>query len=183
MKRAKTYIYKTYSYVIPTIIMIIYVCLVVFVKRNNLQVKLIHESLGFAELCKSISGFTSIVIGIYGFFVPIILGKQDDEFVKRFWNLIDKKIFISDIKKLVFSGISTILICSFLLVEDVLPEGIVIGSVCLLLWMVLFFSCSTYRFIGIFIGLIVGNWNKVDDEKVESMISEEDEENLRSRYE
>lgn len=54
------------------------------------------DSKGFPEMCKAIVDFLSIVLGIYGFLIPAVIGRQD-KFNKKFWETVDKKRFSKDV--------------------------------------------------------------------------------------
>lgn len=184
MNKVKEFLYRIYSYVIPTIVLVFYLCYFLFCGKENQNVLLIQDSEGFLEACNSIANFSSIVLGIYGVLMPILLGKQEEKFVKRFWDLIDRKEFVSDMKKIIFSGILIILISSGLMISDIMSELMVNIFVCSLLWLLFFFSCSSYRLIGVFISLIVGKEDKDSIKpKFESIVSEEIDQEIKSSFE
>ena len=60
------------------------------------------DSEGFSEMCKAIVDFSSIVLGIYGFLIPAVIGRQD-KFNKIFWETVDKKRFSKDIQRLIIN--------------------------------------------------------------------------------
>ena len=161
MKYRKGLVFEYYSYCIPSILCVCYVIYLVVGYRSKTEICWLWKSEGFEELCKSIANFASIVLGIYGIFIPIIIGKMDENFSKRFWDTIDRDKFSRDIHRVILSGILTILLSSILLISDIM-KGIVIASIIgVLIWVMLFFTCCSYRFIGIFIKLIVGKSNDV----------------------
>lgn len=181
MKKAKGIIYNTYSYLLPTIVLLVYIGYMILSSKKQ-PIVYIQNSEGFTELCKAIASFSAIVLGIYGFFVPIILGKQEDEFVSSFWSIINKNKFSKDMKKIIFSGILTVLLSSTLLVYDILPVVVVNTLVCALIWLVLFFSCCSYRFIGIFIRLVIGKERKNDLDKTVNVISEDRQQKIKDSF-
>lgn len=183
MKKAKGIIYNMYSYLIPTMVLLVYIGYIAVRSSKNQPIVYVQDSKGFEELCKAITSFSSIVLGIYGFFVPMIIGKQEDDFVARFWSVIDRDKFSKDMKKVIFSGILTILLSSTLLIYDILPFAVVNAFVCALIWLVLFFSCCSYRFIGIFINLVVGKEKKKDLDKTVNIISEDRQQKIKDSFE
>lgn len=184
MTKIKYITYRVYSYIIPTIVLVVYLCYAFFADKGNCSIPLIQDSTGFLEACKSIANFSSIVLGIYGVLVPILLGKQEEKFIKRFWKLIDRKEFVRDMKKIIFSGILIILISSGLLISDIMSELVLNILICLLIWLLFFFSCSSYRLIGVFVSLIVGIDNKDDSQKkVDRLVSEEKEQEIKESFE
>ena len=131
MNKVMGVVYKIYSYFIPSIVVIIYFCFGILRMILKKDVLLIQDSLAFCQMYEAIIGFCSILLGIYGFFIPIIIGKKEDDYVKKFWDLISKKEFIKDMKMVVFSGIITIIISSTLIISDILPDIMINILVCL----------------------------------------------------
>ncbi len=183
MKKIEGYKYKTYMYVVPTIILALYLVNLMCGYLGKWEPILIQESEGFSEFCKAISGFSSVVLGIYGFIVPIVLSKQEDTYVKKFWTLIDRDEFIKDMKRVILSSILTILISIGLLIVDVMPPIVVNLSCSSLIWLLVFFAFSSYRFIGILITLAVGKKIKNDSEiKIEDPMTEEKSQETKQAF-
>ena len=87
-KCAKKYI--IYMYVIPTGAVLWYIVWLILSCKTNFNIKLLQESDGFEELCKALLNYTSILLGVYGFFVPVIIGKMKEDFSLKFWKMIDR---------------------------------------------------------------------------------------------
>ena len=76
------------------------------------------------------------------------------------------------------------MISSGLMISDIMSEMVVNILICLLIWLLFFFSCSSYRLIGVFVSLIVGIDNKDDSQKkVDRLISEEKEQEIKESFE
>lgn len=160
MRKKYGKMYELYMYIIPTMAIILYIAWLVLSYKTSLNIKLLHESKGFEELCKALLNYTSILLGVYGFFVPVIIGKMDEDFSKKFWNMINRDKFAKDNHRIFLAGIITILLSAVLLLKDIMNVWVTNVLVVLMIWNVVFFSCSTYRFIGIFIKLIIGEKKK-----------------------
>ena len=184
MKKFKGVIYKYYMYIIPTIVLIVYLVNLLRGYMGKCDPILLQNSTGFLELCKAISGFSSVVLAIYGFIVPIVIGKQGDAFVKKFWELVDRDSFIKDMRRVLFSGILTTLISIGLLVVDIMSSILIDVFVSMLIWLLSFFACSSYRFVGILIELAVGKKIKSDsDMEIEDPITEEMSKEIKNNFE
>lgn len=163
-------------YIIPSIFVIIYLIITFKLRLQGNNNDWYARTNGFIELCKSLVGFTTVILGIYGVVVPIAVGKMNDEVGKVFWSLIDRDRFINDVKRIIISGILNILFCSLLLIYDILPNGVITCFICIVIWTLLFFMFSSYRFISIFMSLISSN--KKTDLVVQDDLSEEEKASL-----
>lgn len=171
----KTYWLNSYAYIIPTILCIAYILYIIWgVNGKNIHLKWIGLSNNFSEMCKALVDFSSIVLGIYGFLIPSVIGRKD-KFNETFWKNIDKHQFSKDVQKLIISGIITILLSTSLLLADVFSQKVCEILVGFLLWMLLFFCCNSFRFIKVFISLIVEGQND-DTEKNKVQFSDKDHE-------
>ena len=164
-------------YVIPSIMTLIYAIIIIILFINGIKCDWYDSTAGFVELCKSLVGFTTIILGIYGVVVPIALGKMNDAFSKTFWELIDKRRFVADVKRIIISGIMNILFCSMLLIYDILPFALVNIIICIVIWTLIFFMLSSYRFISIFMNLIAPNDERISEN--EDSLSEEERAKLK----
>lgn len=167
MKNSLKKLRASTSYIIPSILVFIYIVVTIIMKIIGKQNDWYNNTMGFTELCKSLVGFTTVILGIYGVVVPIVIGKMTDEVGKIFWSLIDKDKFITDVKRIIISGIVHILFCSLLLIYDILSQIIVTVFICIAIWTLVFFMFSSYRFIGIFMNLISA------DKKIEKIVQDD----------
>lgn len=176
---------ESYSFLIPTAILIAYVMYIVLGVCGKSELKWVGDSTGFKDMCTLITQFSSIVLGVYGFFIPVIIGKRDS-FTDYFWRHINRNRFAKDVHHIILSGIASILLSVILTISDVVSKNIVIVLVGLLVWILIFYVCSTYRFLGIFIQLVVGDGLlKKSDESIQmkDSISDEKKEELNSKLE
>ena len=180
-KCAKKYI--IYMYVIPTGAVLWFIVWLILSCKTNCNIKLLQESVGFEELCKALLNYTSILLGVYGFFIPVIIGKMKEDFSLKFWKLIDRNNFAKDNHRIFLAGIMTILLGAILLLKDIMNIWVINILVIFLIWNLLFFSCSIYRFIGIFIRLIVGgkNQDKNSEYKITNPITESEKAELEEK--
>ena len=162
MRRIRTEWLNKYVYIIPCILELIYISYIKFGVYGEAQWVWIGGSKGFGDMCKAIAEFSSIVLGIYGFMIPAVIGRQD-KFNNEFWKNIDKESFSRDFKHLIISGIITILASSMLLVHDIISAKVLMVLLGGFFWILAFYCCSSYRFIRIFISLIVEGRNNSDD--------------------
>lgn len=173
--KLKTYWLNSYAHIIPNILCIAYILYIILgVNGKSIHLKWIGSSKNFSEMCKALVDFSSIVLGIYGFLIPSVIGRKD-KFNETFWEKIDKQQFSKDIQKLIISGIVTILLSTSLLLADVFSQKVCELLVGFLLWILLFFCCNSFRFIKVFISLIVEGQND-DTEKKKVQFSAKDQE-------
>lgn len=103
----RTWWLNWYVYIVPSVLLTVYI-VYVLVGVHKYSIPWLAESKGFSEMCKAIVDFSSIVLGIYGFLIPTVIGRQD-KFNKKFWETVNKKRFSKDIQRLIISGMITIL--------------------------------------------------------------------------
>ena len=161
-KQLRTLWLNTYVYLVPSVLCVAFIFYVRWGVYGKNPIPWIGDSKGFAEMCKAIVEFSSIVLGIYGFLMPAVICRQD-KFNKYFWKNVDKQRFSKDIQRLITSGIVTILLSAGLLISDIFYRKlceILVGCLC---WLLIFFCCNSIRFISIFVSLIVEGQNECDE--------------------
>lgn len=152
-----------YVYIVPSALLAVYI-VYVLVGVHKYYIPWLGDSDGFSEMCKAIVDFSSIVLGIYGFLIPAVIGRQD-KFNKTFWETVDKRRFSKDIQRLIISGMITILLSSGLLIADIFPLQLSESVVGFLLWFLIFYCCNSIRFVSIFVSLIVEGQSKTDEKE------------------
>ena len=152
----KSYIF-IFTYCIPSFFSLLYLIALFVCYKKGIALDLYNKTEGFQDLCNSMVNFLTIILGIYGVIIPIVIGKMDEEYSKRFWSLINKNQFEKDIKKIILLGLFSILLCAVLMLNDVLPIIINNIFITIVIWTFLYFIVSSYRFISIFLKLIIGN--------------------------
>ena len=178
-------ILESYSYGIPTVVLVFYVMYIAFGVYGKAKWNWIGDSDGFKDMCALITQFSSIVLGVYGFFIPVVMSKKDS-FTDYFWKHIDCDRFAKDVHKIILSGIIAVLISVFLTVSDIMSKPSVFVLVGILIWILIFYVCNTYRFLGIFIYLIVGNsilQTKDGSLEIENPISDRNKEKINNQLE
>ena len=146
---------KYYSFILTGIALLLYIVYLCMVANKKYTWPWIADSENFGEMCKSIAQFSSVVLGVYGFFIPVVIGKKD-RFSEFFWNNINREAFAKDIQKIIISGILTILISSVLLISDILSLVVLKVMIGMMIVCLTYYSCATYRFLNIFIRIIIG---------------------------
>lgn len=159
----RTWWLNWYVYIVPSVLLTAYI-VYVLVGVHKYSIPWLGDSGGFSDMCKAIVDFSSIVLGIYGFLIPAVIGRQD-KFNKIFWETVDKKRFSKDIQRLIISGMITILLSSGLLIADIFPLKLYESVVGFLWWFLIFYCCNSIRFISIFVSLIVEGQSKPDEEE------------------
>ena len=159
----RTWWLNWYVYIVPSVLLVAY-SVYVLVGVHNYSIPWLGDSEGFSEMCKAIVDFSSIVLGIYGFLIPAVIGRQD-KFNKIFWETVDKKRFSKDIQRLIISGMITILLSSGLLIADIFPLKLYESVVGFLWWFLIFYCCNSIRFVSIFVSLIVEGQSKPDEKE------------------
>lgn len=182
MKKGCTKIYEIYAYIIPTVVSVFYIVWIVLYNFTDYNIKLLQDSKGFEELCKALLSYTSILLGVYGFFVPVIIGKMDEKFSRKFWKMIDKNKFTKDNLNIFLTGIIIVLTGSVLLLKDIMNIWVTNILIIVMIWNLLFFSCSIYRFVGIFIKLIMGDTDRNNEkQEVINPMDDNEKEKLRNK--
>ncbi len=172
---------EIYSYVIPSLSVVIYIgCLILRYKYGK-EIKIIQESTRFEEMLKTVVTFMSIILSVFGFLIPSFLsGKGNNSLIKYFLKNADIKLFTVKLKSIVSFGLIDIFITCVLLIRDIMPEVLVNIIILVWLWILFFFMCSSYRFIGLIINLILCEKEDIV-QKMGDKISEDEEKRLKSK--
>lgn len=89
----------------------------------------------------------------------------------------DLEYFAKQLKNIVAVGLIEVFITCYLLLYDIIPEYILNMSIIIWVWILLYFLCCSYRYIGIMIKLMVGDKrelkkimiNEIDDTKLKAL--------------
>lgn len=153
---------RVYSFVIPTVVTVLYLTFFAF----NLEVFVDYNSIensNMENLLDGIITFVTIIMGIFGFLIPaLVSNKKDGGMTEFFLEHTDQELFVRKLKLLVMSGMVTVLLCLILFLEDALKEWVFLSGTTLLIWFLLFFVCNAYRFIGLILSLLIFH-RKTDD--------------------
>lgn len=172
---------EIYSYVIPTVSTIFYIVCLILRYKFNVDVKILQESVKFEEMLKTVVTFMSIILSVFGFLIPSFLsGKGSNSLIKYFLKNADIKLFTVKLKSVVSFGLIDIFITCVLLIGDIMPESLVNIIVVVWIWILFFFMCSSYRFIGLIINLILCEKEDIV-QKMSNKIPEDEEERIKSK--
>lgn len=142
-----------YAIIIPTICVAF---LLLFCRMLKIDASRILDSKNINGLLEALITFVTIIVGVFGFLLPALTSAQkEDSILSFFLRKVDKKLFRRKLKNTIISGFVVAFLCCFLFLYDILPPKLVIGLGVLTLWILLFFICSAYRFIGIILSLLI----------------------------
>ncbi len=121
----------------------------------------------YSDMLTAIITFLSIIIGIFGILIPtVISAKEDDKSIANyFFQNADGVFFAKSIRKLISSGILSVICVCLLYLQDILNEKIYVWVFRISVFFTLYFCFGSYRFIGIMLGLLVGSESKKDAKK------------------
>ena len=133
-------------------IYIIYLILVYF----NKFTEVLQNSKNFDEMLKTVVTFMSIILSVFGFLIPSFLsGKGKGAMVSYFLENADKKLFAVKLKNVVAFGLIDIFLTCVLLIDDIFSEKLTTAVILIWMWILFYFLCSAYRFIGLIVNLII----------------------------
>lgn len=161
-----------YPYVIPTFFAIIYIIIILLIRFDIIVSDSIVDSDNINNLLEALITFVSIVIGIFGFLLPILItNKKDCGTVEFFMKKADKRLFIANLKTIIISGFIVVIISALLFLSDIFLVCTVDILLSMLIWFITYFMCNSYRFISLLLLILITE--KEDDKKpVKSQMSE-----------
>lgn len=164
MKALKNKWHQIYSYAIPSVIVFAYVVYIILIYKGNISGKCIQNSNEFSEMLKTVVTFMSIVLSVFGFLIPSFLNSKGSSLLIQFFlENADLEYFTKQLKNIVAVGLIEIFVTCCLLLSDIIPECILNIAIIVWLWMLLYFLCSAFRYIGIMIKMMMGD--KKDSKK------------------
>ncbi len=165
---------ELYSYVIPTILVILYGMYIILIFQGKINAKLIQESKYFGDMLETLVTFMSIILSVFGFLIPLFLSeKGKSETVNYFIKYADMKLFAAKLKNIVANGLIEVFVTSILLLNDII-SGILLNLVILIwLWGLFFFMCNSYRFISLMINMLLTEKTKFTQNMVNKATEEE----------
>jgi hypothetical protein len=147
-----------YCWVIPTLVCIIYVAIYLLTQIKYNKWYTLFESANLNNSLEAIITFISIVITFFGVLLPVLISVKDtSEMIKWFFEVADKEYFINSMKKVFLSGFATIFVSCLLFFYDVFAKWFSFAVSIGLIWMLLYFIASSYRFISILLSLLFKN--------------------------
>lgn len=149
------------------------------VRKDILNYSCITESENFTSMLEAIISFASLIIGVFGFLLPILItSKKEITLAKYFIDNIDKKAFSFNLRMIIVSGFIVVFISCILFLFDIFSEWFKQGIILLWIWWLFYFVSNSYRFVSLIIRLFLEEKNEVKKEVWEPMDSDE-EENLK----
>lgn len=165
---------EKYSYAIPTIITAVYVNFYFIGGISFLNGVNIPDAL--TAIITAISILTGFIAALIGLVIQI---RDSSETIKYFFEVADGEHFVKQIKKSILSGFLGIFISCLLYFEDSLGE-IAFYISAIWMWVLFYYLSSTYRFISIFIGLLLKEKKKAGKEE-DGHMSNEQSQDLQAR--
>ena len=169
---------EKHAIVLTTVITVIFIVLLFFL---NVDYKSSNTMDNFVNALDTTVVFVSIVIGFVGVLLASLLEVKDkSNIIKRFFRLIDENTFSKAVKSEIISGIacSLISILSYMLIYT--------EAICFVfliwIWIVIYFSISTYNLISNLLKLLLSNTNVGIDEKIEGKLDEKSSQELRNKF-
>lgn len=166
---------ERYAYVIPTVITLVYILSSIYLSVDLTKSDHLPEALaGIVTATSILTGLLSALLGI------IVQNKDSSQGIKFFFDNTDKGRFVLLLKYSVLSGFACIFLSCVLFFSDVLGTMVTQIMSFLWLWILLYYLASTYRFVNIFVSLLIKQ--KQPDEKEERAKGQEiDESELKKR--
>lgn len=156
LNRAKYVWNQIYSYILPFVFVILYAAYLAVNMCLKLNLPLIQNSQYFTTMLESLIVFMSIILSVFGFLIPSFLSsKSESKAIKYFIKHADIKVFTAKLKNIVAIGLIDTFFTCILFLVDIFPNMVTNVIVCIWLWFLFFFMCSSYRFISIMINLLL----------------------------
>lgn len=169
---------KIYCFVIPVTATILYArgCFKYGFK--------IYESKGFTDALTALITFVSIIISFFGVLLTMLISiKETSELVRFFLKSIEKKDFVSSIKRLIMWGLFTVIMAIVLFAKDILAEKIIIIMTIVIIYSLMRFTTLTYRFTNILLSLFISDkkdLKKEEGKKLPDINKKELDESLKN---
>ena len=144
----------------------------------------VWESEHFSDTLSSIITFVSIIISFFGVLLTLLItAKEQSELIQFFLDSADKDAFVASIKRLIMFGLLTVIVaaCSFL--WDIMPDKIIVFTLCLVVFSLIKFTTLTYRFTNILLLLFIRDkkeFKKKEGTKLDLAKKQEMDERIRN---
>lgn len=145
-----------YAVAIPSIAASTYAVITLLISLNKLNWGVLTESKNLNEMLDAVITFVSIVIGVFGFLLPILIAnKKDCGMVDYFFAKADLNKFTKNLKRVIMSGFIVIINSAIMFMNDII-SNFIFNVICFLfVWFLLYFMCNSYRFISILLSLFM----------------------------
>lgn len=170
---------KNYIYVIPSIASLCFIIFSILHIIFKLDTNELLDSKNFNDLLKTLITFVSINISFLGVLITILISNKDKiSSLKYFMSKVDKWYFSTCLKSTIIAGFVSVLLSCLLLMNDVYLKAINIILISFLIWFILYYMASAYRFISLLLRLFLDdNGNK----QVKNEMNREKEDALKAR--
>lgn len=169
--------HRAYSYIIPTVAVAIYIICQILIGKGILAHFDITGSKNFTDMLDSLITFVTIVLGVFGFLLPILItNKKDCGLINRFLDNIDKKEFTFCLKLIISSGFLVVILTGILYLNDILGKMFLLIAIGVDLWVVLFFMSSSFRFISILLEVMLSDNSETSGKVLNAMDKAEEKE-------
>lgn len=159
-----------YSVVIPSVMCIVYMVIYLLTQNGVLEFQYVTDSKNFTSMLESIITFVSIIIGVFGFLLPILIASKDKfALVKYFIKSIDKTAFSFNLRMIIVGGFATVFISCMLFFFDIFSEWFKQSLIMMWIWLLFYFMLSSYRFISLLIRLFLEEKKEPVKERFDSM--------------
>lgn len=168
---------RCYSIVLPFLVCVIYLTIYILTQKGVLDFQDITESKNFTAMLESIITFVSIIIGVFGFLLPILITSKDKfALIKYFINSIDKKSFSFNLRMIIVGGFATVFITCMLFFFDIFSEWFKQLMILMWIWLLFYFMLNSYRFISLLVRLFLEEKHEPrKDQRISISKSEEEE--------
>ena len=172
---------EIYSYIIPCVLVIGYIVYLIGSSYCKKELPLIQDSKNFKSMLEALVTFMSIILSVFGFLIPSFLSsKGESNAIKYFMKYADMRLFSAKLKNVVAIGLVDTFFTCILFLEDIFSKTVANVLICIWLWFLLFFMCSSYRFISIMINLLLTEKQEFT-QKAANKVSKEEIEELNSK--
>lgn len=138
----------------------------------------------YVDMLTALITFQSIIISVFGVLIPaLITSREEKGLVNFFYENADTDEFVKRVKKTIGSGVVDILLVCMLYAYDILPIKIyvIMGMICV--FVLLYFLCSSYRYIGILLKLLMTNKKPYEGKRYNKQLSKDNMEKLNRMLE
>lgn len=112
------------------------------------------DSCNYSDMLTAVITFLSIVISVFGILIPTVFTSKTklvDFFIKN----VDMPYFVKDIKRVMVSGISNIILVCSLYLYDTIPKKFYFVLCVLCLFLFTYFLCGSYKYLSLLLRLML----------------------------
>ncbi len=141
---------RCYCLVIPV------VCTLIYIWFSYKADQKVWMSKNFPDILSSIITFVSIAISLFGVLLTLLISeKGKSEMIQFFLDSADKKVFIKSLKRLIMSGLLTVIVSVCLFAEDIINDKWMLFLSSIAIFTLIKFMALTYRFTNILLDLFI----------------------------